>query len=229
MTFGFIYKIQFPNGKHYIGLTSTSLERRTKEHKWSAKSDNTKILYKALRKYEMLDTFELIEIDTADTLKELFEKEIGYILTYNSYYLNGKGYNMTWGGEGNNGYVYTEDDRQKMSASRKKDFENNPDAVKENSEALKKYYKDNPESIKKNSEAQKKRSPEWIIKKLDAQGKNKPFDMFTKNGVFIKTFAYQFEAIEYLQKEHHITSTINTCDVLAGRRKSSVGFIFKYK
>ena len=136
MTFGYIYKIQFPNGKHYIGLTSTSLERRTKEHKWSAKSDNTKILYKALRKYEMLDTFELIEIDTADTLKELFEKEIGYILTYNSYYLNGKGYNMTWGGEGNNGYVYTEDDRQKMSASRKKDFENNPDAVKENSEAL---------------------------------------------------------------------------------------------
>jgi hypothetical protein len=25
MTFGYIYKIQFPNGKHYIGLTTTAL------------------------------------------------------------------------------------------------------------------------------------------------------------------------------------------------------------
>ena len=30
--FGSIYKIEFPNGKHYIGITTTSLEQRAKEH-----------------------------------------------------------------------------------------------------------------------------------------------------------------------------------------------------
>ena len=85
MSVGSIYKIEFPNGKNYIGLTSRSLEDRQKEHKICAKSDDTKCLYKALRKYEMVDTFELVEIDTADTLEELCEKEIGYILSYNSY------------------------------------------------------------------------------------------------------------------------------------------------
>ena len=45
MTYGFIYKIQFPNGKHYIGLTATSLEKRQREHKTYAKNGDTKVLY----------------------------------------------------------------------------------------------------------------------------------------------------------------------------------------
>ena len=70
MPCGSIYKIKFPNGKHYIGLTTTSLEQRTKEHKKSAKNgDSQYIIYKAIRKYEMVDTLELIEIDTASTLR----------------------------------------------------------------------------------------------------------------------------------------------------------------
>ena len=84
MSSGYIYKIQFPNGKHYIGITTTSLEQRTKEHKCCAKNiNNTKCLYNALRSHDMVDTFELIEIDTADTLEELCEKEIVYIQIYN--------------------------------------------------------------------------------------------------------------------------------------------------
>jgi len=119
MTCGIIYKIQFPNGKHYIGLTTTSLKQRKKEHKKCAKNGNIQILYKALRKYDMIDTFELIDIATADTVEELCEKEIGYIIEYNSYYMNGYGYNMTYGGEGANGYVNTEEDKQKMSNIKK--------------------------------------------------------------------------------------------------------------
>jgi predicted GIY-YIG superfamily endonuclease len=124
MTYGFIYKIQFPNGKYYIGLTTTSLEKRQREHKSYAKNGDTKVLYNALRKYNMVDTFELIEIDKAVTLEELCEKEILYIQEYNSYYMNGNGYNMTLGGEGSNGYVYTEEDRQIISEAQKKRFEN---------------------------------------------------------------------------------------------------------
>jgi hypothetical protein len=441
MTFGFIYKIKFPNGKHYIGLTTTSLEQRTKEHKKCAKGRDTKCLYNALRKYNMIDTFELIEIDTSDTVEELCEKEIRYILEYNSHYIDGYGYNMTYGGDGTNGYLFTEEDKQKIRETLKKYHQENPEAGKEhserlkkyyenpeaiqknsealkryyeehpesakahsermkkrfednpnlgkehgekmkkyyenpearkknseickkywedpdarkeqsemrkkyyeehpearqkysealkkyyqenqearqkNSEALKKYYQENPEAKQKNSEAlkkyyeehpesakehgermkkyyqqhpelgkahsealkkyyaehpelgkehsermkkrfednpnlgkehgermkkyyenpearqknrdaQKNRSPEWIKKKLDVLGQNKPFDVFTVDGTFIKTFTYQYEAKEYLQKEHNAISNISILKVLTGHLKSSAGFVFKYK
>jgi hypothetical protein len=248
MTCGYIYKIQFSNGKHYIGLTTTSLERRKFEHKYHAKRGDKQYLYNAIRKYEMIDTFELIEIDMADTLEELCEKEIGYIQEYNSYYLNKKGYNMTFGGEGPNGYVYTEDVKQKMSEAKKKHFESQesrrkqserlkkynekPEARQKQSEAMKEYYEKNPEAGQKNCEKRKeyfKKNPEARRKISDTKGQNKPFDVFTKDGTFVKTCCYQFEAKEYLQKEHHITSTINIIDVLAGRLKKTAGFVFKYK
>ena len=154
MSSGYIYKIKFPNGKNYIGLTTTSLEQRKKEHKRSAKKDDTKCLYKALRKYEMIDTFELIEIDRANTLEELCEMEKKYIIEYNSYYKNKNGYNMTYGGEGTNGYIFTEDDKQKQSEITKKYFEN-PEARQKQSEAIKKYF-ENPEAREKMSEIKKK-------------------------------------------------------------------------
>ena len=352
MTCGFIYKIQFPNEKHYIGLTTTSLKQRQTQHKQFAKNGDKKCLYRAIRKYEIVDTFELIEIDKADTIEELREKEIMYIKDYNSYYMNGNGYNMTYGGEGINGYIFTEEDNRKNSERMKQFYEEHPEKKQQISEALKKYneqypearqqiqekrkktfeenpeimlqiietrkktleenpeimlqqtekrkktleenpeimvkmsekrkalfkkpefmqkhiegqkkrfekpeererysknskkqfedpkqrqkqseikkqfYIDNPEAIEKNREAQKNRSPEWIKKKYDTMGKNNPFDVFTKDGTFLKTFTYQFDAKEYLQKEHHITSTIEIGSVLSGKRKSSAGFLFKYK
>jgi len=373
MPYGFIYKIKFPNGKHYIGLTK-SLEQRKKAHIGSAKNGGTNCLYNALRAYDMIDTFELIEIDTADTLVELCEKEIGYILEYNSHYLDGYGYNMTYGGDGTNGYVYTEKDRQKMREGWKKYHKEHPEAGKEHSERLKQYYKQ-PGALQKNSEAQKKyheehpeakhhlrevmkkyhedhpevrqqiservkkyheEHPEFAIehsermikyheerpelalehsermikyhkehpelalehsermikyfkkpevrqqirervkkyheenpearktqsermikyhqdnpgetqqridkrkqnykenpesrrKLSDKLGKNKPFDAFTADGTFIKTFNYQFEAIEYLKKKFNITSRINISAVLLGNAHKAAGFVFKYK
>jgi len=380
MSCGSIYKIVFPNGKHYIGLTTTSLEQRTKQHRSSAKRGDTKVLYKALRKYDMVDTFELIEIDTADTNEELCELEILYILEYNSYYLNENGYNMTFGGEGFNGYVRTEEDNLKNSERRKKYYEDNPNAAKEYGEKMKQYYidnphagkehgekmkqyyidnpdagkeygekmkqyyednpdarqqmskikkkyyednpdsrqecsertkkyfednpdarsrmsekmkkyyednpdarsrmsetkkkynkdnpqvakeqgerrkqyyKDNPDAIKQMSESAKKYYEEHptagkehgekmkkyyednpevklqIARQIaDTKGQNKPFDVSKTDGTFIKTFTYQFEAIEYLRTEHNITSTIKIGEVLRGQRGNSAGFVFKYK
>jgi hypothetical protein len=110
MSCGSIYKIVFPNGKHYIGLTTTSIEQRTKGHRSCAKSGDNKCLYNAIRKYDMVENLELIEINTADFIEELCELEILYIHEYNSYYMNGRGYNMTYGGEGTNGYVFTDED-----------------------------------------------------------------------------------------------------------------------
>ena len=64
--------------------------------------------------------------------------------------------------------------------------------------------------------------------RLDAMGENKQFDVF-KNETFIKTFTYQFQAKEYLQKEYEIKSEIKIKNVLTGTQKSSAGFVFKYK
>ena len=357
MNCGSIYKIVFPNGKHYIGLTTTSLKQRQKEHKICAKNETKQhLVYRSLRCHNMVDTFELVEIDTADTLEELCKKEIEYIQIYNSYYMDGNGYNMTLGGEGTNGYVYTEEDKQKNSERQKKYYEDNPEekeqmkkisqdfwnkpdshetmskirlishntpqakqnirdgikkyyeetpgAREKNSEALTKHHKEHPETGEKVSESLKTHhkehpetreklselhiqyhkkhpeagkehgdkmkqyyinnpkarlqmseikkqsyinnpktilqmseikkqyyidNPEAIYKKLDTQGNNKPFDVFTKDGTFIQSFTYQFDAKNYLRKEYNITSIISIGEVLRGTTKSSAGFVFKYK
>ena len=156
MVCGYIYKISFPNGKCYIGLTN-NLNRRWYEHNRYAKVGNTRYIYKALRKYNMIDTFQMIVIDTAETEKELCEKEIAHIEIHNSHYISGNGYNMTDGGDSANGYEFTEKDRQKMSESQKKRFKDNPEAGKAHGEYMKKRFIDNPELRQIYSEAQKKR------------------------------------------------------------------------
>ena len=137
-----------------------------------------------------------------------------------------------------------------ISINMKKYFENNPEAIQKNKDTQKKYYEDNPEARQKVSERQTKyyqdnpearqqmskrkkqlyqEQPEIKKKLLDTIGKNKPFDVSKIDGTFIKTFTYQFEAQEYLQKEYNITTGIKISEVLNGKRRSSAGFVFKYK
>jgi hypothetical protein len=140
--------------------------------------------------------------------------------------------------------------REHMSEIKKKYFEENPEAGKEHGERMKTYYEDNPEAREHMSEIKKKyyednpearehmseikkkyfeENPEARQKISDGKGKNKQFDVFKVDGTFIKTFTYQFEAKEYLQKEYNITSTFKISAVLAGNRKTTAGFVFKYK
>jgi len=174
---GKIYKIEFPNGKVYIGQTFRSLEQRQKEHKKDANSGNTRLLYNALRKYDMVDTFELIEIDNADTEEELCEKEIMYIGMYESFDEK-YGYNMTYGGEGSNGYKFTDEDKIKMSKAQKKRFED-------------------PEYRKQNAERQAEINQSLHSRR---KGDETPFVVYTKNGEFIGEFNYTCDAIEKLLK-----------------------------
>ena len=111
-------------------------------------------------------------------------------------------------------------------------YNDNPEKRQKCSKSQKKRFED-PEEIRKNSEALKKRfeDPEEKKKVLDSKGKNKPFDVFKKDkkeNIFIKSFNYQFEAMEYLQKTYDVKTTIKISCVLRGTRKSSAGFTFKY-
>ena len=154
----FIYKIVFPNGKHYIGLSTRTLDERKKEHRNNTRVDKPKkIVHKALKRFEMMETLELILIDdSAKSIDELYEKEKFYIQQYNSYYKNKKGYNQTLGGEGNHGYVFTKAVRKKMSQKAIEQF-SKAGAREQMSEIIKEYFKNNPEAREKASKGQLQR------------------------------------------------------------------------
>ena len=112
----------------------------------------------------------------------------------------------------------------------KKYYEENPEARQQSIERTKKYFEDHPEARQQASEKTKKYfedHPEARQKILDTKGKNKPFHLI-KDGIIIETFTYQYQAIEYLQKEYNITKGIKISEVLSGKRNISAGFVFKY-
>lgn len=97
----FIYKItNLQNNKVYIGQTSTSLERRFRQHQIAAFTLQLKRpLYNAMRKYGI----ENFKIDLLEEVAptEVSAREQFYIKLYESFAPLGKGYNATRGGEGN--------------------------------------------------------------------------------------------------------------------------------
>ena len=101
------------NGMQYVGCTSQSVAERFKQHTYDVKR-TTDMLHTAMGEYGITNfDVELIE-DNIPTEKAE-EAERYYIELYNTYYLNGHGYNMTIGGHGTIGYKFTQEDRAKIS------------------------------------------------------------------------------------------------------------------
>lgn len=102
---GYIYKVtNLINQKIYIGKT-VAPEQRWKVHVWEALHNENKshsLLHKAIIKYSE-GTFE-IEILGEFPDAALFKKEKDYIKSHGSHYSLEKGYNLSWGGEGNTRY-----------------------------------------------------------------------------------------------------------------------------
>lgn len=89
-----IYKIQFPNGKVYIGQTC-NYYKRCREHLREAIIGNQLKVYRAIRKYSItINNFSIIE-DNIFTQEEANQKEINYIKQFNSM---DDGYNSAPGG-----------------------------------------------------------------------------------------------------------------------------------
>ena len=90
-----IYKINFSNGKVYIGQTNDFTARRNQHLSDARKGEDYKI-YRAIRKYNTTkDDFEIIESDL-DSQDLANEREIYWIAFYDSYH---NGYNSTPGGQ----------------------------------------------------------------------------------------------------------------------------------
>ena len=94
-----IYKINFPNGKVYIGLTS-DMKKRSNDHMSAARKGYRFLVCKAINKYKDSITFEIL--CNGKTYEDLYELEKGFIKQYKSFDTE-FGYNCTEGGEGNLG------------------------------------------------------------------------------------------------------------------------------
>ena len=128
---GIIYKYTDPNGKSYIGQTLDE-ERRKKEFLdlrvgYAGKKINEARIAIGPENfnYEILEQIECENI--ASALAELNTKESYYIGKFNTY---DNGYNMTMGGEGVRGMVYSDELKEKISLSLKKYFETHENTFK---------------------------------------------------------------------------------------------------
>ena len=86
--------INVNNGKVYVGLTTTTLEKRKRSHFRSAKSGSMAYFHKAIRKHGE-DSFEWDVVLLTDDLQTLYYLEKMVIAMYESW----QTYNISSGGE----------------------------------------------------------------------------------------------------------------------------------
>lgn len=98
---GIVYKLTFPSGKSYIGVTTETLERRVKRHISYARAGKRYAISSAIRKYGE-KSFSSEEIARSDDKSILLTMEVQEIIRHNTQIPYG--YNMTGGGEGSNNY-----------------------------------------------------------------------------------------------------------------------------
>lgn len=118
--FGIIYKAtNIINGKCYIGQTIKLLCQRKYEHIYSTNNTlDTAYFHNAIRKYGsenfiwevICENVPLFLLNIRETMK---------IIVEHSHKSEGKGYNLTWGGDGSCGRECSEDTKLKISKSNK--------------------------------------------------------------------------------------------------------------
>jgi len=101
------------NGKSYIGLTSTTLEKRKKSHYAAARRGQGFHFHNALRKYKE-DVWEWTILEECESRVTAGLLESKYILQHNTYE---SGYNRTTGGEAAFTKVVRPETRAKQSAA----------------------------------------------------------------------------------------------------------------
>lgn len=110
-----IYKItNIADGKSYIGQTIEGIDARWSDHVWKAKAAMYPNIYlhNAIRKHgvEKFQRNILCECGT----KEILDIMETFMIMVHKAHISDGGYNMTWGGEGLNGYHHTIETKRKI-------------------------------------------------------------------------------------------------------------------
>ena len=203
----YIYSLKDPRDYQikYIGKT-VDIDRRRKEHNQIHRNKKSKknswIIH--LIKNGMQPVMEVLE-ECKES--EWIDREKYWIMYYKKLGFNLK--NMTLGGESNNGYVFTPEDRLKQSESQKLRHKTTPFSM-ETREKLSKKAKQTLNGLD-NLKLGSKKSQIPIIQK-------------TKDGEIIKEWESLQQAADELSIER---SNISHC--LIGRIKTSGGFKWEYK
>jgi group I intron endonuclease len=159
---GVVYKAENKvNGKIYIGFDA-NWPRRKGQHLRKAEYVDKQYFHNAIAKYGE-ENFEWTILKENAT----YDDEVNFINEYQSHYSSGKGYNLTFGGEGKLGYVTPPETKRKISEAHKKleVTEERLKTLQENAKKMKgvKRPRELVERIA-NSLRGKKRTPEQIEK-----------------------------------------------------------------
>ena len=96
--------------KVYIGITRRSIKARWTDHLEHMRGGRPSKLYAAMRKHG-IENFSIEAVASAVRLHDLFDLERQLVAQYDSY---SHGYNMTVGGDGPAGMIYSDEARERM-------------------------------------------------------------------------------------------------------------------
>lgn len=142
---GCVYKATCTvSNKVYVGKTVHTLEHRRASHFFHSQHGTGYVFQKAISKYGK-ESFIWEELFQSDDNTLLLAKEMEFIAQYDCVTPNG--YNLTKGGEGTLGYVFTEAQRAGMSNTQKAIFEKSPERLVQKSLQMKEFYQKHPERV----------------------------------------------------------------------------------
>ena len=235
-TAGIVYLISFPNGKNYVGITTTSFDERKASHISHMNTSNLAV-HGALKKYFGQENWKIVA--KGDSWEELTKLEVKFIQKYNSY-IDDNGYNLTLGGDGASGYKLSDEQKLMHSKLKKKYFSNDENRLKQ-SKATRLVHQNKPHLAQEHSAFSKQRftdkkergkvsegmknylSEKENLRVHSIQRGAKPFLVTKKGGKIVGEWLTQNSCARDLNLN---VGHINKC--LHGKRKTHKGYTFSY-
>lgn len=124
------------NGKRYVGLDRTPFQRRWKDHLRHAQVDAVQLIDRKIAEHGV-EHFTYEEISTTDNIETLKAQEQRWIKELNTYVGNGKGYNLTLGGDGCLGFKMPPDKIRKGKSHYMHGKKQSAESNRKRSEAMK--------------------------------------------------------------------------------------------
>ena len=223
------------NRKIYVGITRNSVDDRLRSHFMSSRSGSNYSLHKAIRKYgekafyiELVKSFETWEDACAEEIRLISEKQ--------THISDGRGYNMTCGGEGFVGL--SEESKMRIATAHRRENLKESTVQKMRSAKIGRVLSDETKQKmssahigKKFSDEHKKKIGEAnSIKNMSRETRQKlstinsrKIDRYSLDGEFIDRFDSMKEASE--KTGIHATNISGCC---CGSRRSAGGYTWKY-